>query len=109
MRNSLTGTRLPHFCYRCSGSQKQSHSKIEKYFAFEGSGRPCLKTHLSHIFENKNCNELRVLLRKGPQKPEFACNAVHVPSSIIYADLIESDESGDAKNSSLRGVLKFES
>ena len=77
--------------------------KVEIYLASEGSGLAFFRTDLGHIFGNIVGNEFGVMLReKGPHKPKFAYDLVHIHSLMIYTDLIEYNIVCDTKIPLLR-------
>ena len=77
--------------------------KIEIYVANEVSGLAFFSTDLGHTFESNVGNEFGVLLRrKGPHKPEVACDIVRIHSLMIYTDLIEYNILADTKAPLLR-------
>ena len=70
--------------------------KVEIYLSNEGSGIAFFSIDFLHIFESKFDNEIgEILTRKGPHKPEFAYDIVHIHSFMIYTDLIEYEFVGD--------------
>ena len=63
-------------------------------------------TDLGHIFGSNVGNEFGVMLRgRGPHKPEFAYDIVHIHSLMIYTDLIEYNIVGDTRAPLLRFIL----
>ena len=65
-------------------------------------------TDLGHIFGSIVGNEFGVMLSgKGPHKPEFAYDIVHIHSLIIYEDLIEYNIVGDYKATLLQCFLSI--
>ena len=80
--------------------------KVQIYLAKEASGLAFFSTNLGHIFGSNVAIEFGVMLRgKGPHKPEFAYDIVHIHSLIINTDLIEYDILGDTKAPLLRCFL----
>ena len=80
--------------------------KVEIYLGNEASGLAFFSMDLGHIFGSNIGNEIGVMLRgKGPHKPEFAYDIVHIHSLMIYADLIEYNIVGDTKTPLLRCFL----
>ena len=64
--------------------------KFQIYLAKEASGLAFFSTDLGHILGSTIDTDFGVMLRrKGPHKPEFAYDLVHIHSLIIYTDLIE--------------------
>ena len=77
--------------------------KVEFYLANERSGLAFFSTDLGHIFRSNVGNEFGVMLRrKGPHKPEFACDIVCIHSPMSYTDLIEYNIVGETKTPMLR-------
>ena len=88
-------------CIKVKVSRKTQ--KVEIYLANEASGLAFFSTDLAHIFGSNVGNEFGVMLRgKGHHKPEFASEIVHIPSLMIYTDLIEYNIVSDAKTPLLR-------
>ena len=84
-------------CIKVKVSRKTQ--KVEIYLANEASRLAFFSTDLGHIFGSNVGNEFGVLLRrKGPHKPEFAYDIVHIHSLMIYTDLIEYNIVGDTKS-----------
>ena len=87
--------------------------KVEIYLANEGYGLAFFSTDLGHIFGSNVGKEFGVMLRgKGPHKPEFAYDIVHIHSLMIYIDPIEYNIVGDTKAPLLRCfpfILKLKS
>ena len=83
--------------------------KVDISLANEGSGLAFLNTDLGHISGSSVGNDFGVMLRcLGPNKPEFAYDIVHIPSLMIYKDLIESIIFGQMKTLLLRCFFYFE-
>ena len=101
--NNLIQERHNHSesCIKVKVSQKTQ--KVEIYLANEASVLAFLIMDLGHIFGSNVANEFGVMLRgKGPHKPEFAYDIVHIHSLMIYTDLIEYNIVGETKAPLLR-------
>ena len=76
--------------------------KVEIYLANERPGLAFYSTDMGHIFGSNVGNEFGVILRgKGPHRPEFANDLVHIHSLMIYMDPVEYNVVGDTKTSLL--------
>ena len=84
------------YCIPVEASRRMQ--KIETYLANEVSGLAFFSTNLGHIFGSNVGIEFGVMLRgKGPHKPEFAYNFVHIHSLKMYTYLNECNVFGDTK------------
>ena len=77
--------------------------KNEIYLANEVSGLAFFSTDLGHIFESIVVKEIGIMLSgKGPHKPKFAYDIVHIQPLMIYTELIEYNNFGNTKVALLR-------
>ena len=77
--------------------------KVVTMLANDTSGLAFFSTDLGNVFGNNVGNEFGVLMiRKGPQEPEFSYDIVRIHSLMIYIDLVEYNNIGDTKAPLLR-------
>ena len=77
--------------------------KVVIMLANDSSGLAFCSTDFGHIFGNNVGNEFGVLMiKKGPQEPEFAYDVVRIHSLMIYSNLVEYNIVGDTKAPLLR-------
>ena len=77
--------------------------KVGIYLANEESGLAFFSTDLGNIFRSNVGNEIGLMMRrKGPHKPEFACDIVRIHSLMIYTDLIDYNIVGNTNVPLLR-------
>ena len=96
--NTLIQERHNHseFCFTVKVSRR-TH-KVAIYLANARSGLAFFRKDLGPIFRSNVGNQFGVMLRgKGPHKPEFLYDIVHIHSLMIYTDLIEYNIVGDTK------------
>ena len=101
--NTLIQERCNHSGKCVTVKVSRRTQKVEIYLANEGSALAFFSTDLGHIFGSNVGNEFGVTLRrKGPHKPEFVYDIVHIHSFMIFTDLIEYNIVGDTKAPLLR-------
>ena len=91
-------------CIRVKVSRRTQ--KTETDLANEGFGPAFFSEDLEHVFGSNFGNEFGVIIKgKGPHKPEFAHDIVHIHSLMIYTDLIGYNITGDTNTPLLRCYL----